>query len=75
MDPVWRGEISRMTLDFLTDHWEDGNSHLLRMGEWGRHGLGRGRDQEFSVDHVTFEIPTGHIVGYQSLGSRGEIQV
>lgn len=48
-----------MTLDFLTDHLEDGNSHSLRKGDWGKQGLGLGTDQEFSVDHVTFEMPTG----------------
>ena len=52
---------------------EEGNSDLLRKGR--RHALGLGRDQEFSVDHVTFEMPTGQAVGYKSLGSRGEIQV
>lgn len=45
------------------------------MGDWGRHGNGLGRAQGFSVDHVTFEMPTGQVVGYKSQGSGGEIQV
>ena len=64
-----------MTLDFLTDHLEDGNSHLLRKGDWGRHSFGLGRDQKFRVDHITSEMPTGQVVGYKSQRSKGEIQV